>query len=547
MAEQVRHYANVVPEVSAPSGLLRWVATVDHKDIGVLYIVTSLFFFLVGGLEALLIRAQLATPGEKLLDPTAYNEMFTMHGTTMVFLVVMPMLFGFANYFVPLMIGARDMAFPRLNALSYWLFIFGGILLYFSFLAGGAPDGMWFMYVPQTLPPYTTTPGPSFWAAGLLVTSVGTLATSVNLVVTTLAFRAPGMRISRLPLFVWTTLITAFLALWALPTLAAAQIMMLLERILGANFFNVPAGGDVLLWEHFFWWLGHPEVYILILPVFGMISEIIPVFSRKPLFGYTFVAGSTVAIAFLAMSVWAHHMFTSGLGVTADTYFAFASMLIAVPTGVKIFNWIATMWQGAIRLTVAMLFAIGFIFEFIIGGLTGPMLAATPVDWQVHDSYFIVAHLHYVFFGGSIMGIFAGFYYWYPKIVGRLMSEKIGRWHFWLTIIGVNLAFFPMHFMGLEGMPRHVYTYPNILGLADLNLVSSIGAFILGFSVLIFFWNLIWSAYNGPIAGNDPWDAWSLEWSTTSPPPPYNFETIPVVHSRRPLLDVKNSNNPDAR
>ncbi len=549
MAEQARPYAPIYPRVSAPEGLWSWFATVDHKDIGVLYILTSLVFFLIGGLEAVFMRLQLITPNARVLSPEAYNQFFTMHGTTMVFLVVMPTLVGFANYFVPLMIGARDMAFPRLNAMSYWLFVFGGIFLYFSFVAGGAPDGMWFMYVPQTLPPFTTTanPGPDYWAAALLVTAVGTIATSVNLIVTILAFRAPGLRISRLPLFVWTVLINSFLILWAFPTLAAAQVMLLLSRGLGANFFNVGAGGNVLLWEHLFWWLGHPEVYILILPVFGMISEVIPVFARKPIFGYTFIAASTVAIAFLALSVWAHHMFTSGLGLTLDTFFAGASMLIAIPTGVKVFNWVATMWRGAIRWTTSMLFAIGFIGEFIIGGLTGPMLATVPVNWQVHDSYFIVAHLHYVFYGGSVMGLFAGMYYWFPKMTGRMVSETLGKWHFWLTIVGLNLAFFPMHFLGLLGMPRHVYTYPDFPGLAELNFWSTIGALILAASVVVMVWNLVVSMRFGRPAGNDPWDAWTLEWATTSPPPPYNFATVPPVHSRRPLWDLKHPENPDRR
>ncbi|HLH71946.1 MAG TPA: cytochrome c oxidase subunit I [Chloroflexota bacterium] len=544
MAEYATPYPQAIPTVRAPAGLWRWVSTVDHKDIGILYIVTSLFFLFVGGFEALLIRLQLSAPNGKIVDPATFDVLFTMHGTTMIFLVVMPLVIGFANYFVPLMIGARDMVFPRLNAMSYWLLLFGGILLYFSFLAGSPPSDIWFMYAPLTESPYTTNAGPDYWAAGLLVTSVGSIATSINLVVTIIQLRAPGMTISRLPIFVWTVLINSFLILWALPPLAAGMIMLLADRLLGSHFFDVPAGGNVLLWEHLFWWLGHPEVYILILPVFGMISEVVPVFARKPLFGYTFVAASTVGIAFLAMTVWAHHMFTSGLGLTTDAYFAGASMLIAIPTGVKVLNWLATMWRGAIRFTTAMLFAAGFIGEFVIGGLTGPMLAAVPIDWQVHDSYFVVAHFHYVLFGGSVMGLFAGAYYWFPKITGRFMSETLGRWHFWLTIIGVNVAFFPMHFLGLLGMPRHVYTYPNLPGLFLWNFVSSIGAFILGVSMLLFLWNIIVSARRGQVAGDDPWDAWSLEWATSSPPPPYNFANIPTVTSRRPLWDLKHPENP---
>ena len=545
MAEHVSSFPRTMPAVMSTGGIWRWVATVDHKDIGILYMVTSLFFFLVGGFEAEMIRAQLMTPDGTVLNPQAYNEYFTLHGTTMIFLVVMPMIFGFANYFVPLMIGAHDMAFPRLNAMSYWLLIFGGILLYFSFAAGSVPSDMWFMYPPLTLPPYTLNAGPDYWVGGLLVTSIGSIATSINLIVTILQLRAPGLTISRLPLFVWMVLINSFLVIWALPPLAAGMIFLLADRTLGSHFFDVANGGNVLLWEHLFWWLGHPEVYILILPVFGMISEIIPVFARKLVFGYTFIAASTVAIAFLSMSVWAHHMFTSGLGLTADTYFVAASMLIAVPTGVKVLTWLATMWQGAIRFTTSMLFAVGFIGEFVIGGLTGPMLAVAPVDWQVHDSYFIVAHLHYVFYGGSVMGLMAAAYYWFPKITGRLLSEPLGKWHFWLTIFGVNVAFFPMHFLGLLGMPRHVYTYPNLPSLEPLNFISTIGAFVLGASVVVFVVNIIISARSGAIAGDDPWDAWTLEWATSSPPPPYNFAVVPRVNSRRPLWDVKHPENPD--
>jgi cytochrome c oxidase subunit 1 len=539
MAEQARAYAQPFPRLAVERGLWRWVATVDHKDIGVLYLVTTLAFFLIGGSEALLMRIQLATPQASVVSAQAFDGLFTIHGTTMVFLVVMPALIGMANYLVPLMIGARDMAFPRLNALSYWLFLFGGLLLYFSFLAGAVPDAMWFMYAPLTEKPYTMAAGPDYWAAGLLVSSVGTIATSINLIATILLLRAPGLKITRLPLFVWTVLVNSFLILWVMPSIAVAMILLLLDRILGAHFFDVRAGGSVLLWEHLFWFFGHPEVYIMILPVFGIVSETIPVFSRKPIFGYTFIAGSTVAIAFLSMSVWAHHMFTSGLGTALDAIFAGLSMTIAVPTGVKVFNWIATMWRGTLRFTSSMLFSVGFLAEFVIGGLTGPMLATVPVDWQVHDSYFVVAHFHYVLYGGSVMGIFAGAYYWFPKMTGRLLSERLGRWHFWLTIVGLNLTFFPMHFLGLLGMPRHVYTYPASAGWGDLNLSATVGAMILGISVLIFAWNILVSAQHGRIAGNDPWDAWTLEWATSSPPPPYNFATIPVVHSRRPLWDAK--------
>jgi len=547
MADQAISLAQPLPRATAGQGLWRWVATVDHKEIGILYLVTSLAFGLIGGLEALVIRLQLALPGTRLLAPGTFDEFFTMHGTTMVFLAVMPLLLGFANYLVPLMIGARDMAFPRLNALSFWLFLFGGLLLYFSFLAGGAPNGMWFMYVPQTERPFTTTPGPDYWAAGLLVSSIGTLATSLNLIVTILTLRAPGLHLTRLPVFVWSVLINSVLTLWAFPTLAAEQIMLLFDRELGAHFFSVPSGGNVLLWEHLFWWLGHPEVYILILPVFGMISEIIPVFARKPIFGYTFIAGSTVAIAFLSMSVWAHHMFTSGLGQTADAFFSAATMLIAIPTGVKVFNWLATLWRGSLRFTTALLFALGFLGEFVLGGLTGPMLATVPVDWQVHDSYFVVAHFHYTFVGGSVLGLFAGTYYWFPKLSGRRLSERLGRWHFGLTLVGLNLAFFPMHLLGLLGMPRHVYAYPPLPGLAELNLLASLGALVLAGATGLFVGNLVWSLRWGERAGADPWDGWTLEWATSSPPPPHNFAQLPPIRSRRPLWDLKHPDSPEPR
>jgi cytochrome c oxidase subunit I len=547
MAQAVHYEVPPAPSAYARTGLWRWFATVDHKDIGMLYIGTAVVYFAVAGLEALLMRVQLAAPQNAFLDPETFNQMFTMHGTTMVFFLGMPILFGFANYVVPLQIGASDMAFPRLNALSYWLFLFGSFLVYFSFLAGGAPDQMWFMYPPLTEPAYSVTTGPTFWAAGLLVSSVGSIATAVNLIVTLAALRAPGLHWTRMPMFCWTTLGASAITIWALPPLAAAQVFLLLDRQFGAHFFDVSAGASTLLWEHTFWAFGHPEVYILILPAFGMISETVQVFSRKRVFGYPFLVASTIAITFLSFLVWAHHMFTSGMSPVAEGFFAGASLAIAVPTGVKIFNWLGTMWGGTLRFTTSMLFTVGFISDFLIGGLTGPMLASVPADWQVHDSYFIVAHFHYVLFGGTVMGVFAGFYYWFPKMTGRLLSERIGRWHFWLTIVGLNLTFFPMHLLGIFGMPRHVYTYPDVPALDQINLLVSVASFLLGFAVLLFVWNVLVSWRSGAPAGADPWDAWTLEWATTSPPPPYNFESVPIVRSRRPLWDLKHPDQPDER
>ncbi len=539
--------AGVAPNLVASEreGLLAWVSSVDHKQIGILYFISSMFFFLVGGIEALVIRLQLLAPGLHLIAPDTFNQMFTMHGTTMIFLFVMPMLTGFSTYVVPLMIGARDMAFPRLNALSFWIQLFGGVILYFSFIAGGAPNAGWFSYTPLSEKAYSSLAGVDYWILGLACVGIGTLAAAINFAVTIICLRVPGLTIRRLPLFVWMTLVNSFLMIGALPLINAALAMLLIDRFFNAHVFDPAGGGSAILWQHYFWAFGHPEVYIMILPAFGIISEVIPVFSRKPIYGYEFVAASSVAIAFLSFTVWAHHMFAVGMSDVANLAFGVASMLIAVPTGVKIFNWTATMYGGRIRFTTAMMFAVAFLITFTIGGLSGVSFAIFPLDWQLTDTYYLVAHFHYVLFGGSVFAIFAGFYYWFPKFSGRMMSERLGVWHFWLTFVGFNMTFLIQHILGLAGMPRRVFTYPDLPGWAAMNLISSIGAFLLGISVLLFVWNIFESLANGEVAGDNPWEAWTLEWATTSPPPPENFDRVPPVHGRRPLWDLAHPDRPD--
>ena len=523
-----------------PTGLLRWVTTVDHKDIGILYLLTSLAFGLIGGLEALLIRVQLAVPRNTFLDPGAYNAVFTLHGTTMIFLVVMPVLLGFSNYVVPLQIGARDMAFPRLNALSYWLFLFGGLLLYFGLLNGTPPDTGWFSYAPLSEKPFSLESGVDYWALGLLVTSAGTIATGVNLLVTVVSLRTPGLGWFQLPIFTWMSLITAWLILAAVPALTAAQAMLLVDRFLGAHFFDVGRGGDPVLWQHLFWYFGHPEVYIMALPAFGIISEIVPVFARKPIFGYPVIVASGLAIAFLSVAVWAHHMFTVGLGFLAEAFFGLSSMAIAIPTGIKVFSWLATLWGGRIRLNVPMLYALAFIVQFTIGGLSGVHFATVPIDWQTHDTYYVVAHFHYVIGGGSVFAILAATYYWFPKISGRLLDERLGRWNFWLVTVGFNLTFFPMHVLGLLGQPRRTFTYPDLPGWGVLNLAETIGAFVMAAGILVLVVDVLRTLRHGSRASDNPWHAWTLEWATSSPPPAHNFTVLPPAGaSARPLWDLQ--------
>jgi cytochrome c oxidase subunit I len=529
-----------------------WVVTVDHKKLGILYIVYAVFFLLVAGAEALAIRIQLAVPNNHFLSPELYNEFFTMHGTTMVFMVGMTLIFGFGNYLVPLMLGARDMAFPRLNAFSFWMTAFGGLFLYFSFIGGfglygmgSAPDVTWWAYAPLTAKAFSPGHNTDYWALCLIVMGFGTLGAAINILATAFSMRCRGMTLLRMPLFVWLMVVASADTLIVITPLTAAQVMLIIDRYLGGHFFDTQAGGSATVWMHFFWIFGHPEVYVLILPAFGIASEVIQVFSRKAIFGYPAMVAASVGIAFVSLSVWAHHMFTVGMTSVSNSFFALSTMMVGIPTGIKIFNWVATMWGGRIRFATPMLFCTAFVFQFLMAGLTGIMLAVAPWDWQLHNSYFVIAHFHYTLTGSFVFCFFAGFYYWYPKMTGRMLSETLGRWHFWLFFIGFHVTFDTMHFLGILGMPRSIYTYQADRGWNTLNMIVSAGGLIQGIAVLIFAWNMIDSFLHGVVAGNDPWDAWTLEWSIPSPPPAYNFATDPVVRSRRPLWDLKHPQDPD--
>jgi cytochrome c oxidase subunit 1 len=529
-----------------------WITTVDHKRLGILYIMYALMFLVIGGIEASIMRIQLIRPHNDFVSPEVFNRMFTMHGTTMIFFVAMPVLFGFINYAIPLMIGARDMAFPRLNAWGFWMTAFGGIILYFSFVggsglygAGNAPDIGWFAYAPLTAPAFSVGNSTDYWIVGLLISGFGSIATAINILTTIFCLRCPGMTLGKMPLFAWLNLVTGVLVVLALGPLTAAQLMLLIDRYLGGHFFDTQAGGSAVIWMHFFWVFGHPEVYILAVPAFAFVSEIIPVFSRKAIFGYPIMVAATISIGFISMSVWAHHMFTVGMSSYGNAFFVASTMAIAVPTGIKIFNWLGTMWGGKLVFKTPMLFCVAFLFQFLVAGLTGVMLSVAPFNWQLSGSYFVVAHFHYVIVGGILFALFGAFHYWFPKMSGRMYDESLGKLHFWLFLIGFHLTFDFMHIPGILGMPRRIYTYEPGRGWDTWNLIITIGVFFQAAGILVFVYNLISSYFKGELAGNDPWDAWTLEWSTSSPPPEYNFAKIPVVRSRRPLWDLKHPEDPD--
>jgi cytochrome c oxidase subunit 1 len=529
----------VAHDVEKPQrGWVDWVTTTDHKKIGIMYLVLTFAFFGVGGVEALLIRLQLAVPDNTLLDFKTYNQLITMHGTTMIFLFVVPVMAGFGNYFVPLMIGARDMAFPKLNALSFWLLAAGGLVFYASVFFN-PPECGWTCYVPLSSKDYLPNGGVDAWIFLVHLTGIGSLVGAINFYVTIANLRAPGMTWSRLPLFCWTILTYSVLLILALPAIAAAVTLLLTDRHFGTNFYDPSEGGSPLLWQHLFWFFGHPEVYIMVLPGFGIISEVLPVFARKPIFGYKAIAASTLTIAFLGLMVWAHHMFTTPSPSVVLVFFMVSSMLISIPTGIKIFSWIGTLWRGTIVFRTPLLFSVGFLGTFLIGGITGVFLAIYPVDWQLHDTYFVVAHFHYVLMGGAVFAVFAGLYYWYPKMSGRMMNEKQGQISFWLMLIGFHTTFLVQHSIGLDGMPRRIPEYADVGNLALYNMISTIGSFILGVGIIVTAWNALRSLKHGAIAGPDPWKANTLEWFTQSPPPQNNFDAVPRVRSVEPMKDIR--------
>jgi cytochrome c oxidase subunit I len=542
--------AVAAPETHAPAQhgeantVWGWITTVDHKRIGKLYLFTSLAFFILGGLEALLIRTQLIVPNAGFISAQRFNELFTMHATTMIFLAVMPMSAAFFNFIIPLQIGARDVVFPRLNAFSYWVYLFGGLFLNSSILFNAFPDGGWFGYSNLTSLKYSPGLSISFWSVGLLILGVSSMAAGVNFITTIFNLRAPGMTMFRMPIFTWMSLVVQFLVVLSFPMVTVGLILLVFDRNYGTNFYVPEKGGDPILYQHLFWLFGHPEVYILILPAMGLVSEILPTFSRKPLFGAPFVVFSGILIGFIGFGVWSHHMFTVGLGPVADAAFSSTTMLISIPTAVKIFNWLATMYGGKLRFPTPMLFAVGFVFLFTIGGLSGIMHASPPVDLQQQDSYFVVAHFHYVLFGGSIFGLFGGIYFYWPKMFGYKLSEGFGKLNFWTMFVGMNLTFFPMHVLGAQGMPRRYYTYDAGVGLEMWNMVSTFGAFTIALGVLFFLINIAVTSRNPVPCGDDPWDAATLEWSIASPPPHFNFAKLPIVHSDRPLWDEKHEGGP---
>jgi len=520
-----------------PKTLWGWFATVDHKEIGIRYLATAMAFLIVGGLEALVLRIQLSRPNMGLIPPEMYNQLFTMHGITMIFWYAQPILSGFAVFVIPLMIGARDMAFPRLNAFTYWVYLLSGILVYISPFMGQAPHAGWFAYMPYTGEQFSPAYGMDFYALSLILFTISMTGGAINFIVTILRLRAPGMTVNRMPLFLYSTLTISWVSIFGMPSLTAANVFMELDRRWGTHFFGIAGGGNPVLWQQLFWFFGHPWVYIIFLPATGMLSMIIPVFSRRPIVGYPWVAISTILTGAVGFSVWLHHMFTVGMSAMAMSFFSAGSMMISIFTTIQVFAWVATIWKGRLVMTAAMHYALGAVALLVIGGLSGVFTGIIPVDWQAHNTYYVVAHIHYVLIGANVFPVFAGFYYWLPKMTGRMMNEKLGKWSFWTMFIGFNVGFFPMHIVGLLGMPRRIYTYPAGLGFESLNMIETIGAFVLGIGILMSIVNLFYSLRRGAIAGKNPWNADTLEWSTDSPPEPYAHVHMPTVSSRHPLWD----------